>query len=201
MDNGDTRSDAELLSLSIEGDESAFFLLYERLKHNLFRYAYYMTGSKSTAEEITQDVFMTLLSKAGKYHEPQGDVAGFAFGIVKNLVRRIRRCENGFESLSAEESAVSPNLMADIDPVDAQLVRNELADQVQMAVASLPIHYREAVVLCDLCELSYSEAAARLRCSIGTVRSRLNRAHNVLARKLKPLQKTRTVGLREGCLI
>jgi RNA polymerase sigma-70 factor, ECF subfamily len=198
MDSPDTRSDAELLRLSVEGDESAFLLLYDRLKHNIFRYSYFMTGSNFVAEEITQEVFMALLREGGKYRQQQGDVAAFAFGITKNLVRRVRRREPGFEPLLKENT----NLVCAADSV-AQLVSNELVERVQMAVASLPPHYREAVVLCDLCELTYAEAATRLRCSVGTIRSRLNRAHTVLARKLKPLQGTRAVGLTgtEGCLI
>jgi RNA polymerase sigma-70 factor, ECF subfamily len=201
MDNPDSRSDAELLRLSIEGDETAFLLLYERLKRNLFRFVYYMTGSKFAAEEITQEVFMRLLSEGRKYREQQGDVAAFAFGIAKNFVRRSRH-EREFEPLP-EENTIVTNLMSGADSVAAQLARNEVVAAVQTAVASLPLHYREAVVLCDLCELSYSEAAARLRCSVGTIRSRLNRAHSLLARKLKGLQGTSTVGFTgtEGCLI
>jgi len=203
MNNPDSRSDAELLRLSIEGDESAFLRLYERLKRNIFRYAYYVTASKPAAEEITQEVFMALLNQGGNYREQQGDVAGFAFGIAKNLVRRIRRREQGYECLPPEESAI-PILVSEADSVAEQVVRNELIDRVQTAIASLPLHYREAVVVCDLCGLSYTEAAARLRCSVGTIRSRLNRGHSLLARKLKPLQKPRAdVGLTgtEGCLI
>jgi RNA polymerase sigma-70 factor (ECF subfamily) len=204
MNNPDSRSDAELLRLSIEGDESAFLVLYEKLKRNIFRYAYYVTGSKLAAEEITQEVFMALLTQGGRYRQQQGDVAGFAFGIAKNFVRRIRRREQEYESLPPEESAIPAILVSDADSAAAQVVRNELIEKVQTAVASLPLHYREAVVLCDLCGLSYTEAAARLRCSVGTIRSRLNRGHSLLARKLKPLQKPRTdVGLTgtEGCLI
>jgi RNA polymerase sigma-70 factor (ECF subfamily) len=75
---------------------------------------------------------------------------------------------------------------------------------VQAAIASLPDHYRQAVVLCHLCELSYEEAAGRLGCAVGTVRSRLNRAHGLLAQKLEPLRSRQpdieTSGT-EGCLI
>jgi len=142
---------------------------------------------------------MALLRDGGKYRKQQGDVAAFAFGIAKNFVRRIRRRESEFEPLPEEKT----NLISDADSVTAQLVRNEAIDRVQMAVATLPLHYREAVVLCDLCELTYAEAAIRLRCSVGTIRSRLNRAHTILARKLKRLQGTGAVGLTgtEGCLI
>jgi hypothetical protein len=56
-----TRSDAELLRLAAAGKEQAFLLLYGRLKAGIFRYAFYMTSSKVNAEEVTQEVFITLL--------------------------------------------------------------------------------------------------------------------------------------------
>ena len=64
-------------------------------------------------------------------------------------------------------------------------------------------HYRQTVVLCDLCELSYEQAATRLNCAVGTIRSRLNRAHTLLAQKLKPLRNRQPLEATgtEGCLI
>jgi RNA polymerase sigma-70 factor, ECF subfamily len=84
------------------------------------------------------------------------------------------------------------------------MIRSELAERVQAAVASLPDHYRQVVVLCDLCELSYAEAASRLGCAVGTIRSRLNRARALLAEKLKPLRGPQPrIGAAgpEGCVI
>jgi RNA polymerase sigma-70 factor, ECF subfamily len=204
MDQMESRSDAELLKLAVVGEERAFLLLYERLKYSIFRYAYYMTGSRTAAEEVLQEVFMALLREADNYREQQGEVSGFAFGIAKNIVRRIRRRERAYESLAGVEPTSQINSVSEADSLTAQAVRNEQVERLQAAIASLPDHYRQAVVLCDLCELSYAEAAARLRCSVGTIRSRLNRAHILLAKKLKPLNKSRMdlqVSGEEGCLI
>ena len=63
------RSDAELLKLAMAGEESAFVALYERLKSGIFRYAYYMTSSVTAAEEVTQEVFMSLLEKGSTYRD------------------------------------------------------------------------------------------------------------------------------------
>jgi RNA polymerase sigma-70 factor, ECF subfamily len=68
-------------------------------------------------------------------------------------------------------------------PVD--LVRGEAIERVRQAVLSLPTNYRETVVLCDLQELSYEEAAKVLECAVGTVRSRLHRARALLVDKLR----------------
>jgi len=204
MDKTQSHSDAELLNLAVAGDEPAFLLLYERFKNSVFRYAYYMTGSRPAAEEVLQEVFIALLRQGGSYREKQGDLGGFAFGIAKNIVRRIQRRERGYEALLGIEQIGETNLISAADSLTAQAVRNERVERVQTAIASLPDHYRQVVVLCDLCELSYTEAAARLRCSVGTIRSRLNRGHTLLSRKLKPLHKSRTdieVSGTEGCLI
>lgn len=201
-----TRSDAELLRLAAAGEEQAFLFLYGRLKAGIFRYAFYMTSSKVNAEEVTQEVFITLLKESHNYRQDRGDVAAFAFGIARNFVRRIERRERPYESLPEDGAlaTLSGKLISESDALPAQMIRTELAGRVQAAVASLPDHYRQVVVLCDLCELSYAEAASRLRCAIGTIRSRLSRAHALLGEKLSPLHSPQpeigTAG-PEGCLI
>jgi RNA polymerase sigma-70 factor (ECF subfamily) len=200
------RSDAELLNLALVGDESAFVFLYQRLKGAIFRYAFYMTSSKSAAEEVTQEVFISLLKEGRNYRADLGDVAAFAFGIARNLVRRVERRERAYQPLPSDEALENlfGGLIPESEPIPRQLIRCEIVERVRLAIASLPEHYRQAVVLCDLCELSYAEAATRLQCAVGTIRSRLNRAHNLLAQKLKPLRSPQpeigTAGT-EGCVI
>jgi RNA polymerase sigma-70 factor (ECF subfamily) len=207
VDKPESRSDAKLLQLSLAGDEGAFHLLYERLKGGIFRYAFYMTNSRSAAEEVTQEVFIALLKEGGNYRDDRGEVAAFAFGIARNFVRRIERRERAYGPLPNSNDALerlSGSLPVDPETVPGLMIRNEVVERVQNAIASLPDHYRQAVVLCDLCELPYEQAASRLGCAVGTIRSRLNRAHTLLAQKLKPLRKSQaalgTPGA-EGCLI
>jgi RNA polymerase sigma-70 factor (ECF subfamily) len=64
---------------------------------------------------------------------------------------------------------------------------------LRQAVFSLPIHYREVVILCDLEEVSYMEAAQIFGCAIGTIRSRLNRAHKILLERLKRNERVQRV--------
>lgn len=200
------RSDAELLHLALAGEESAFLLLYQRLKGSIFRYAFYMTNSKSAAEEVTQEVFVSLLKEGCNYRAHLGDVAAFAFGIARNFVRRIERRERAYQPLPSGQAIeeLSGNLLSESELLPGKMIRSELVEKVRLAIASLPDHYRQAVVLCDLCELSYAEAASRLQCAVGTIRSRLNRAHALLAQKLKPLRSLQPeVGTAgpEGCVI
>lgn len=192
--------------MALGGDETAFLVLYQRLKNGIFRYAFYMTRLRSTAEEVTQEVFITLLRDGHKYRAGRGDVAAFAFGIARNLARRVERRERSYEPLPYDErlDALSGTLVSRSEALTGEVIRKDLAMRVQTAVASLPDRYRQVVVLCDLCELSYAEAASRLECAVGTIRSRLNRAHALLARKLQPLRNAhRNIPATgpEGCII
>jgi RNA polymerase sigma-70 factor, ECF subfamily len=206
VENFENCSDAVLLRRAFAGEEAAFLALYEKLKGGIFRYAFYMTNSRTAAEEVTQEVFILLLKDGGNYREERGDVGAFAFGIARNFVRRIERRERAYEPLPADDALdrLSSDLVSEAESLASRMVRNEVVDRVQAAIATLPDHYRQAVVLCDLCELSYEEAATRLRCAVGTIRSRLNRAHSLLAQKLKPF-RSRQADIEaagpEGCLI
>lgn len=205
VENFDNCPDPLLLKRALAGEEAAFLVLYGRLKGGIFRYAFYMTNSRTIAEEVTQEVFILLLKEGGRYREERGDVGAFAFGIARNFIRRIERRESRYESIPEDSAATLPEgLISGPESVAGELIRNEVTAQVQTAIASLPDHYRQAVVLCDLCELSYEQAASRLDCAVGTIRSRLNRAHAILAEKLKALRRKepemRATGT-EGCLI
>jgi RNA polymerase sigma-70 factor, ECF subfamily len=199
-------SDVLLLRRALAGEEPAFLALYERLKTGIFRYAFYMIGSRTAAEEVTQEVFLTLLKEGGNYREDRGEVGAFVFGIARNLVRRVERRERAFEPLPEDDMLenLAGSFAEEQESLAAQAARNQVTERVQAAVASLPDHYRQPVVLCDLSEVSYQEAALRLGCAVGTVRSRLNRAHRLLAQKLQPL-KSRQPDIKatgtEGCLI
>jgi RNA polymerase sigma-70 factor (ECF subfamily) len=198
-------SDPELLHAALSGDEDSFRILYDRLKNGIFRYAFYMTNSRTTAEEVTQEVFMTLLKNGRRFKPEQGDLGAFTFGLARNMVHRALRREKYrrllFSDAPIEDQRNEPASSA--DTLTATLIQSERAMQLRAAIAALPEHYRQAVVLCDLCELSYAEAAARLECAIGTVRSRVSRAHSLLAQKMKlhPDSENPLRDAAEGCLI
>ncbi len=169
-------SDSELLGRMLAGDERAFTALYRARHAPVYRFALQMTGSVAVAEDVTQEVFITLIEHGRKFDTARGTLPSFLYGIARNLVRR--RMEKDREMDAIGEFAGEEDLLVD-------LTRRETIDTVRRAVLSLPGTYREAVVLCDLQDLSYDEAAAALDCPVGTVRSRLNRGRSMLARKLR----------------
>jgi RNA polymerase sigma-70 factor, ECF subfamily len=178
-------TDEDLLIRLHSGDEQAFVSLYRRRQGAIFRFALHMTGSEAQAEDVTQEVFLALLRQECGYDPARGSLSGYLFGIARKQV--LRQMERGRLDVTLdaglEESAL-PELAVDDDPL-VDLARREGLDALRRAVLALPRRYREVVVLCDLEEVDYADAAGILGCPIGTVRSRLHRARALLLDKLK----------------
>ena len=182
----DARSaDQELLRQLAKGDEAAFVALYERYQGPLYRFALHMSGNAATAEEVTQEVFMLLMKKPKGYEPEKGSLAGYLFGIARNLARRSMQRSRLDQPIDDEtfDHENDPALASDADLL-AELSNAELIECLRRAVLALPEQYREVVALCELEEMSYADAAAALDCSPGTVASRLHRARTMLKSKL-----------------
>jgi RNA polymerase sigma-70 factor, ECF subfamily len=178
-----TLSDDELLRLMRAGDERAFLLLYQGRGGAIYRFALRMTGSEAIAEDVTQDVFMSLINDMARFDAARGSLTSYLFGIARNQV--LRRIEKDRFITPIVDDQAEANLVSSSDPL-SDLTRRETIEAVRQAVLALPVHYREVVVLCDLHEMSYAEAAEALGCALGTVRSRLHRARALLVEKLRP---------------
>lgn len=187
-----TRSDEELLRLSLSGDEAAFAALYGRRQAGVYRFALQMCGSDSVAEDVTQEVFMALIRESAHFDESRGPLSSYLYGIARNQV--LRRLERERHFVAINDDAEGPDAAATAeqssarpDPL-AELARAETIESVRQAVLALPGHYREVVVLCELHEMSYVEASQVLGCAVGTVRSRLHRARGLLVERLGALR-------------
>ena len=189
MKRRDELDDSELLRSMLTGDEEALVLLYRRRHAGIYRFAYQMSGSSALAEDVTQEVFLFLMRDGRLFDPNRGSVSAFLLGVTRNYVLRRLRGEQLLTSLSSEtdEEAVDHQICNDASPLD-DLTRAESIESVRKAVLSLPERYREVVVLCELHEMSYGEAAEVLGCAIGTVRSRLHRARALLLNKLRPVR-------------
>src|SRR5215470_15476369 len=193
-------SDEDLLRLMLAGDGDAFEALYDRRQVGVYRFALRMSGSAELAEDVTHDVFIALMSDGRQFDPARGSVASYLFGIARHrTLKRLQR-ERSFVSMSedGEDDGGAPKgpkgpkgldekLVADADPF-ADLTRSETIDLVRQAILALPEHYREVVALCSLGEMSYEQAANVIGCPVGTVRSRLNRAREILVRKLSAVK-------------
>lgn len=175
-------NDERLLHEVRAGKEAAFRELYARYQGVLFRFALHMTGSAWTAEDITQDVFMQLISKPGSYDASKGPLPAYLFGIARNLARA--SCRGGQAHLALDDMAEAEMVLATDSELIECLSSSEALGSLRTALRALPEPYREVVVLCDLEEMTYTDAATVLECSAGTIASRLYRAHNMLRVRL-----------------
>jgi RNA polymerase sigma-70 factor, ECF subfamily len=179
----DVPDDGELLRSLLNGDDQALTTLYRRRQGAVYRFALQMSGSAALAEDVTQEVFMTIIKGSAQYDPERGSVKAFLMGIARNHVLRRLRYQQTF--VSFEDESDESHIVVAEHPLD-ELARDETIESVRRAVLSLPAHYREIVILCELQEMSYAEAASVLGCAVGTVRSRLHRARGLLIEKLRP---------------
>jgi RNA polymerase sigma-70 factor (ECF subfamily) len=190
------QSDEQLLRMTLGGDAGAFEALYDRLQGGIYRYALRMTGLPATAEDVTQEVFLSLIRDRCDYEPSRGKVKSYLYGMARHrLMRRLER-ERNFVSLDASEATETAyDHLAGNDPF-LDLARDEVVEMVRQAVLSLPAHFREVIVLCYLQEMSYADAGEIIDCPIGTVRSRLARARSLLVNKLGTLRSSEASGIR-----
>lgn len=187
-------SDDILVSRIAGGQADAFTDLFRRRQSDVYRFVVHMTGLPALAEDVTQDVFVIVMREAAKYQPGRSTVPAWLCGIARNCARQRLERDRGLTGIwdqlpdnEADVPAVHP------DPV-GDLTRAERLDMLRRAVLALPLRYREVVVLCDLQELSYAEAADVVGCAIGTIRSRLHRARRLLAVRVTALESAVRAG-------
>jgi len=179
-----------LLQHAAKGDEEAFAFLYRRHQGALYRFALRMTGSAWGAEEIVQDVFMTLIRAPQKYDPERGSVGALLFGIARNRVmKHLERLPREVPLEEKNEDGTGAGIILQDNFTPAMWAeKRERMHKVRAAVLELPAEFREAVVMCELEEMSYEEAAQMTGCPIGTIRSRLHRGRALLLAKLEMLR-------------
>ena len=180
-------TDEELLARMRAGEEEAFDLLFTRREGLVYRFALRMSGSTAMADDVTQDVFLALIRSAHLFDPSRGPLSKYLLGMTRNRVLTLLERQRSLVPLQEDDgeevSLPEARRTADSDPL-GELVRSERIEAVRSAILSLPLHYREAVLLCSLEELSYEEAADLIGCPVGTIRSRINRAKAMLAERL-----------------
>lgn len=179
--------DDVLLRRAAKGDEEAFTLLYRRYQAAMYRFALRMTGNTWAAEEIVQDVFMTLMRDPKKYDATRGALGAFLYGVARNrILKHLERLPREIPLEEKNEDGTGLGIvLQDTSTPAIWAERRERMQQVRAAVLDLPPEFREAVVLCELEERSYEEAAQMAGCPIGTIRSRLHRGRALLMAKLE----------------
>lgn len=181
-------SDDELLQGARSGDRDAFAALYDRYQHIVYRFARAMIGSVDAARDVTQEVFVAFMRDLPRYDPSRSALATYLYGITRNVSRHRLRRERRFLSFDVLGSrAPAPAL----DPHDhaERLSAAQSLNSLRRALRSLPLRYREVIVLCDLHELPGSVVAEIVGASATAVRSRLHRGRRMLKTRVERLEQ------------
>jgi RNA polymerase sigma-70 factor (ECF subfamily) len=172
-----------------QGDREAFRLLFETYQDRVFSVSlYYFKGDEACARDVTQQVFLKLMTKIEQFRR-DAQFSTWLYRLVVNACmdeqRRRRRFlpfGDGFE--------MGRSRSVERDGQEERYARIELADTVKAAISELKPKLRLAILLKYVEGLSYEEMAEVLNCSKGTIASRMNRGHKILARRLSHLRGT-----------
>lgn len=185
------QTDEDLIAAVAAGNREAFGALYRRRRPDVYRFAMHMIGAPGAAEDVAQDTFLTVIHEARRYDPHRAAAVAWLLGIARNHARR-RLSERRHEPMAHADRKPA----VEADPADGLSRAQEIA-ALRRALGEVPVVYREAIVLCDLQELSYEQAAAAAACAVGTIRSRLHRGRAMLTAAMRAEKDERT-GTREG---
>jgi RNA polymerase sigma-70 factor (ECF subfamily) len=175
-------SDRDLMHRTAAGDRDAFADVYRRHHAGVYRFARLMTGSGALAEDVVQEVFLVLMRNAARYDASRSTLSTYLFGIARHYTRRRLSRERRFVELDEQQAE---RCLTAVDGPHTGLEQQHDLQRLRCAVLALPSRYREVIVLCDLQDVSYAEAAATIGCAVGTVRSRLHRARQILGDRVR----------------
>jgi RNA polymerase sigma-70 factor, ECF subfamily len=179
----------EIIESCRSGDRDAFRVLYDLHKDRVYSIAlYFFGGDPAVASDVTQQVFLKLMTSI---HQFRGDAefSTWLYRLVANAcldAARSRRSGAVIFDRSRMEAFAAPGSQ------EEDYARAQMANSVRAAVSALPPKFRIAILLRYFDELSYEQMARALHCSMGTVASRLNRGHKILAERLKNIFGTKS---------
>jgi RNA polymerase sigma factor (sigma-70 family) len=170
-------ADDQLAARIAQGDRAALGTLYERESGRVFRYVMAMTRDEEIAADVTQETFLKFATQISAFDATRGPLQAYLVGISRHLVLGKWNEDKRYANESVDEE-VDPS--SDADPADA-LVTRRSREALHAAIAGLPTSFREALVLVELQDFSYADAARIAGIELNTLRTRVHRAKVKLA--------------------
>jgi RNA polymerase sigma-70 factor (ECF subfamily) len=179
-------------SLAAFSPQKSFEHLFQRSQRRAYNLAYRLTGNAADAEDVTQDAYVRAWHNFDSYDATRS-FEGWLFRIITNRVIDLRRRQKRVPMYSLDSPIQGDEdgqplahefAAPDSDP-EQIVVGPVMEERLQRALAALPSDYRTAILLCDVEQRSYQEIADRMRCALGTVRSRIHRARVMLRKRLE----------------
>ncbi len=201
MDERDKREDGELIEAFLKGDQGAFEELVCRYESQVYNLSYRLLGDPNDAYDACQEVFILLFRKLNTFRS-EARFSTWLYRVTTNACRDLRRRKRHALSLSGrgedDQLDWEEVLPAEQASPDDLLVSLEQRERVQWGIRRLPERFREIVVLHDIEGYNYAEVSEILGISLGTVKSRLNRARRRLAAELAALREPEEARAAKG---
>ena len=188
--------DRQLVARAQRGDKRAFELLVEKYQRKLARLLSRFIRDPAEVEDVTQEAFIKAYRALPAF---RGDSAFYTWlyriGIntAKNYLMAMGRRAPTSTEVEAEEAEgfEEGEQLRDINTPESMLLSNEIAKTVNATIEQLPEELRTAIQMREIEGMSYEDIAKAMDCPIGTVRSRIFRAREAIAERLRPLLDTR----------
>ena len=184
--------EAEFVERLKAGEAKAFDLLVTRYSGDIYALLYRVTEDAEEAGDLTQETFLSAL-KAIKNFRGEADLKTWLFRIAINESRnRFRWWKRRFREktisldapIGTSETTLGDTFSSNSKNPEENVLQKEREQVLKKALNDLPVHFREAIVLCDIEGLSYEEIASVLEINLGTVKSRIARGREELRKKL-----------------
>lgn len=182
-----------LVGLAQRGDLQAFEELVQLYQNRILSYCFQLSGNFEDAHDLAQEVFVQAFRSLKSFRR-EADFGTWLRRITLNQWINMQRRNKIVtfsldEPLSTEEGIFEREIAADQDNPLERLEQEEFADLIRKALLKLAPEFRTVLILRDMEDYSYDEIAQILECSLGTVKSRLNRARRYLRDEIERLQK------------
>ncbi len=184
-------------------DRREFEALFSRSYQRAYNLAYRYTGNESDAEDLTQDAYVRAW---GSYHryDRKRSFEVWLLRILSNLAIDRWRRQSASRTYSLDQVVCSQGADVELGAIvpdkaagpEQQCISRAMEEQIHSALRLLPPSYRQAIILTDIEEWSYEEVASKMRCPVGTVRSRLHRGRQLLRQYLRQMQADETLSMQ-----
>jgi len=188
--------DQQLVNLSQSGDLQAFGLLVEKYQNRLYRLILRIIKNQSVVEDLVQESLIKAYRSIANF---RGDSAFYTWlykiglNTVRNYLYEKKRglqIDSSIEVEDAENFSSALNLYSAETP-ETELINKQIAQTVNDSISALPADLQTAITLREIEGLSYEQISEIMHCPIGTTRSRIFRARNIVSEKLNPLLHTK----------
>jgi RNA polymerase sigma-70 factor (ECF subfamily) len=165
-------ADEDLMQMVRRGDAEAFAVVYQRHASSAFSLAYRMMGSRATAEDVTQEAFLSAWRSGARYDRGRGSVRTWLLGIVHNRAIDAMRRGRVRDFPRADDEFAAERLEAD-EKTDVEVARRQEAAAVRAAIETLPTEQSRVIELAYFGGFTHTEIAEMIKTPVGTVKGRM----------------------------